>query len=89
MILDIIKCFILLVANFLVIAMLWRSKNLELTQKEFIYKILLDINDRNCQTCSTYYKKVLASLIRIDNYVKNRQNTADLITKSLVDESKL
>lgn len=83
-VLEGVKCAFIFVCSILVVTFLWKSKNIELAQKESIYKILLGISDRNCQSCTFYFKNLLSTVVKCKMYAKMKENSADFVMKNLV-----
>jgi len=72
MIVQILKVIFVICTLFLVTFSTWKSKNLEIEQRNKVYKVMLAISDRNCQNCCIYYKNIWHTIKKCQSHSKSK-----------------
>lgn len=78
------------ISTFVFIAILLKSKNLEILQRNYVRKIFLSVNDYNCQQCVEYFKKVSLIFIQTMDRTEDKfMDQAKNLEKKIVNEGML
>lgn len=71
------------ISIFIYALLLWKSKAVEVLQKQYVAKVLLSVNDFNCQQCLAYFKNISEMLMKCLAASANK-NEAEVIEKTVV-----